>query len=89
LALPKLLDQTLQQLGEISFGVYLLHPIVYQLLCILIRKLQPYYIFPNDNTLLIMLGITLTLVISKLVHKYFELYFMKIGAKVIANSYKS
>jgi peptidoglycan/LPS O-acetylase OafA/YrhL len=89
LALPKLLDCALQQLGEISFGVYLLHPIVYQLLCILIRKLQPYYIFPNDNTLLIMLGITLTLVISKLVHKYFELYFMKIGAKVIANSYKS
>lgn len=89
LVLPKLLERALQQSGEISFGVYLLHPIVYQLLCVLIRKVQPYYAFPSSNGLLIALAIALTLLISKLVYKYFELYFIKTGAKMIANSYKS
>jgi hypothetical protein len=66
-----------QRAPSTAFGIV---AIVYKLLCILIRKLQPYYMFPNDNTLLIMLGITLTLVISKFVYKYFELYFT-VGSK--------
>jgi peptidoglycan/LPS O-acetylase OafA/YrhL len=83
------LNKLLQQLGEISYSVYLLHPIIFLLLCMAIRKLQTYYTFPTSNGLLIALAIALTLIVSSLVYKYFELYFIKKGRKIIANFYKS
>jgi peptidoglycan/LPS O-acetylase OafA/YrhL len=89
LNLPLFLEKPLQQLGEISYGVYLLHPIVYHLLCILVRRIQAYTYFPQSNGLLIAIAIVFTIIISKLIYRYFESYFIKKGTSVITNFYKS
>jgi exopolysaccharide production protein ExoZ len=89
LNLPRLIDGLFQTLGEISYSVYLLHPIVYQVLCMVIRKIQPYGLFPKSNSLLIVVAILCTLVISKITYKYFEIYFIKKGKLAFANFYKS
>jgi peptidoglycan/LPS O-acetylase OafA/YrhL len=89
LSLPQFLENLLQQLGDISYSVYLMHPIVYQLLCIGIRKVQPYGLFPKSNSLLIAISILGTLLVSKFIHKYFETYFIRKGALVATNFYKS
>lgn len=89
LNLPLMIDKPFKLLGEISYGVYLLHPIAYHSLCIVIRKLQYYILIPPSNAMLILMATIITIFMSKVVYKYFEIYFIKIGSKLIVNSYKS
>lgn len=65
----------LSMLGEASYSVYLLHPIVFFLL----RT----YAGITNSTLLIYTGFTATLVFSSLVYKYFETPFIALGQRVI------
>jgi peptidoglycan/LPS O-acetylase OafA/YrhL len=90
LGLPKLLDAPLSHLGEISYAIYLLHPFVYQLICIAIRSLNKIgFQIPPSNTLLIAIAVGFTILISHFVFLYFERYFIKKGATFISNFYKS
>lgn len=88
--LPPLLDEPLKKLGEISYGIYLLHPFVYQLMCMLIRKMDDSgFQMMQSNALLIFIAVSLTLIVSYIVYHYFERYFIKKGNTIIANFYKS
>ncbi|MEX6688437.1 acyltransferase [Danxiaibacter flavus] len=75
--LPGVVDKALRLLGEFSYSMYLLHPLVW----FVTNKL-----FKSDNTELIWaklcLSIFLTLIISYLVYVSFEKYFMKQGRKL-------
>ncbi|WP_394262047.1 acyltransferase family protein [Moraxella boevrei] len=71
--LPKILHRPLFTLGEISYGVYLIHPIV----ILLINQI-------NDGLnfwLKLILTLLITLLLSQLSYQYFEKYFVKIMRK--------
>ncbi len=74
--LPNFIKSILRILGEISFSVYLIHPIIYVLL-----KNYTGGIFTNKQILLISLTILSTLFLSYLSYIYFEKYFIKLGKK--------
>ncbi|QLB21095.1 hypothetical protein A6B43_05955 [Vespertiliibacter pulmonis] len=67
----KWLDLILKTLGEISYGVYLLHPIVY-------NKVKDIFLGEIELPWLILLSISLTLIISYLSYNYFEIKIINI-----------
>ena len=79
--LPDFLHQRLSILGEISYSVYLIHPLVYQVIGILM-KISNKYLFHFSDSVKLMLSIVITLILSNLVYEYFEKYFMKLGRKI-------
>jgi peptidoglycan/LPS O-acetylase OafA/YrhL len=82
LKLPDILHQSLSLLGEISYSVYLLHPIVFSLISIILTYCTNYPSRLPDKIkaiLVVILAITMTLFVSYYVYKYFEKYFMKFG----------
>jgi peptidoglycan/LPS O-acetylase OafA/YrhL len=88
--LPKSIDQFLKYMGTISYGIYLLHPLIYEIICIIVRKLILIgFNFPQSNWLLIIISVLATITISHFVYQYFERYFIRKGEKKIANFYKS
>ena len=69
--LPSFLHKPLAKLGEMSYSVYLLHPIVYATL---------HYFYKEENNLLfIITAIVLTLALSYLVYSFFEKKFIEMG----------
>lgn len=71
--LPKILHKPLFNLGEISYGVYLIHPIV----ILLINQI-------NDGLnfwLKLILTLLITLLLSQFSYQYFEKYFIKLIRK--------
>lgn len=62
-------------LGEASYSVYLLHPIVYKGGKMFFERLG------WDVGYLIPIGIVITLIASWIVYNYFEKYFMRLGRK--------
>ena len=79
-----LLNIVFSKLGEISYGVYLLHPIVYQVVCNTIRKLQFLGVnIPHSNLLLISICTLATLMVSYLSYTYFELPIIRKQVKKI------
>jgi peptidoglycan/LPS O-acetylase OafA/YrhL len=90
LKLPKSIDQFLKHMGALSYGIYLLHPLTYQLICIIVRKLILVgFYFPQSNWLLIFISAFVTIITSHFVYQYFESYFIRKGEKVVSNFYKS
>ena len=84
------IHKPLKNLGEISYSIYLLHPFVYQLICMIFRKLiQAGVKIPPSNFLLISLAVIITLILSKVVYLYYETYFIKKGNTLGASFYKS
>lgn len=71
---PKFIHKPLTLLGEVSYSVYLLHPIVYNLIGIFRR-----HTFHFPESVRLVLSILITLIISYFVYQYFEKYFMKLG----------
>ncbi len=62
-------------LGDISYSVYMIHPLVYLLVGIALK-----YLYLSDIAYIrLILAVLLTLVISYFVYKYIEKYFMKLG----------
>ena len=70
-----LADKLLSRLGEATYSVYLLHPVVFFLL-------KTYAGLPL-NAGFIVLAIAITLVVSTLVYNYFEVPFIRLGQRVI------
>ncbi|MBX7051982.1 MAG: acyltransferase [Flavobacteriales bacterium] len=78
--LPGFLHRPLSFLGEASYSVYLLHPIMYTWIFWFSAN---YYIMSKGVLLIISMGVTF--VLSYFVYHYFEKYFMKLGRKKIAS----
>lgn len=68
---PNLINKPFKFLGEASYSLYLLHPIVFELTLFFKKELA-------ISTRLI-LSIILTLVLSHFVYQYFEKFFMRLG----------
>ncbi|MFC6221880.1 acyltransferase family protein [Hymenobacter artigasi] len=78
--LPQLLDTWLAFLGRASYSIYLLHPIVYAVAKAFFKILSKHsFVLPEG--LLLAVSIIATLFTSYFVHKYFEVRFIRIGAK--------
>lgn len=80
LELPGVLHKSLTYLGEASYSVYMLHPIVYAVtgvgLGFVAKKL-----FAVSEWVIFPVAIIGTLIISYFVYYYFEKYFMKFGKR--------
>jgi peptidoglycan/LPS O-acetylase OafA/YrhL len=74
---PGFIHKPLVLLGEMSYSVYLLHPIVYTLLLMLFDA-GGFAASPKLTT--IVLAILSTLVLSHYVYNYYEKYFIKFGS---------
>ncbi|MEJ8756033.1 acyltransferase [Pontibacter sp. H259] len=74
--LPRVLHVPLHTLGEISYALYLLHPLVYKLVKFVARQ----YGFAPWVTILV--AIVITVIASQLVYRYYEQRFVKLGQKV-------
>lgn len=75
---PKIIHKPLTLLGEASYSVYLLHPIIWTLTGIVSKYLSQ-YLFNIPASLRLLSSLVLTLIISYYVYQYFEKYFMKFG----------
>ena len=74
--LPKAIHIPFKTLGEMSYSVYLMHPLVYALMKVLNKK-----IFNFSPEVLLGLCISATFLLSYFIYKYFEKYFMKLGSR--------
>lgn len=76
--LPEFIHHPLTTLGEISYSVYLIHPIVWAVMGFVTGVFsKQFFIIPKLYTLIS--SIALTLAISYFVYQYFEKYFIKFG----------
>lgn len=75
LALPRVLHLPLHTLGEISYAVYLLHPLVYKV----VKFAAGQFHFSPWTT--IILAVVVTLILSQLVYRYYEQRFIRLGQK--------
>lgn len=79
--LPDILGYALETFGIATYGVYLIHPIVY-----FYSKLYLKEIIMDSGVLLFSIVVVLTVVMSILSYKYFELRLVKIGKQVTSAS---
>ncbi len=70
---PEFIHKPLALLGEASYSLYLLHPIIY--------KITGGQDLNNHPSIKISLSIILTLIISYLTYGYFEKFFMKLAKR--------
>lgn len=75
---PEILNKLLTILGESSYSVYLLHPIVYGIVGFSFSIISKHvYSFPVFSKIVV--SIVATIVLSYFVYEKFERYFMKMG----------
>jgi len=74
--LPIIMSYPLKQFGIATYGVYLLHPIIFQSIQFLLPQLKtyPFILFASS--------IILTIVLALLSYKFFEQPLMRIGKKI-------
>jgi exopolysaccharide production protein ExoZ len=82
-AIKGVCHRLLSFLGEASYSIYLLHPVIYKLL----ERVTAEFI--NSKVTLMILSITTTVAASKLVYEYFEKPMMKLGKRVADSRTKS
>lgn len=75
--LPSIIHNPLTLLGEASYSIYLLHPIIYTFVGLFLSQYFPAYKLSQ-----IFLSIFLTLCVSYFTYEYFEKYFMRLGKRV-------
>lgn len=77
---PLLENKVLNYLGQISYGIYVIHPLM---LYILTRIIPPVKFISDDNaSVVVFVGITaLTIGIASLSYKYFEIPFLRMKNK--------
>jgi exopolysaccharide production protein ExoZ len=66
----------LHTLGEISYALYLLHPLVYNVVKFVARQLH------FSPWVTIVVAIVVTVIASQLVYRFYEQRFIKLGQKV-------
>jgi len=76
--LPTIASRPLRTLGEISYSVYMLHPIVHLLVRYPIDYLRGHY-FPVPESIRFFSAIAITLFVSYFIYQYFEKYFIRLG----------
>lgn len=74
---PSIINKPLMFFGEISYSLYLLHPIVYTLIGIILTYSSSYFKLPTFSHLVI--SIILSIVVSYFSYNYFEKYFIKMA----------
>lgn len=79
--LPTLFSWPLRTLGEISYSVYMLHPIIHRLILFPIDYIRNHF-FAVPESVRFMLAIILTLFTSYFVYHTFEKFFIRLGKKV-------
>ncbi|WP_293297037.1 acyltransferase [Pedobacter sp. UBA4863] len=67
-------------IGKISYGLYLLHPLVFLLVDSILASLFGYGTI--RNILILLIGIPAIFLIANVSYKYFESYFLKLKAKL-------
>lgn len=77
--LPKFASYPLEKIGVITYGIYLLHPIVYKLIGIIFNKLHYNNQYPYWRVAIV---IVLTLILAQLVYLFIEKPFIKIGKRI-------
>lgn len=73
------LHASLKLLGEASYSIYLLHPLVLSALSILLSKAG----WQLNKPALITLAVGVTIFSSWIVYQYFEKYFVRMGSRVV------
>jgi exopolysaccharide production protein ExoZ len=76
--LPTLISRPMSMLGEISYSVYMLHPIVHRSILYPINYVRAHF-FHVPESVRFVLAIVLTLLISDYVYQYFEKFFIRLG----------
>ena len=74
---PLLENRVMNYLGQISYGIYVIHPL---LIYVLTRLVAPYDIMPDNNVCVIVVFISvtaLTIALAALSYKYFEMPFLR------------
>ncbi len=74
---PVIIHKPLTLLGEASYSVYLLHPIIYDL----VGRFRNHTFHFHESVRLI-LSVCITLVVAYFTYEYFEKYFMKLGKQI-------
>lgn len=77
IALPTPLQYSLNQLGEATYSIYLLHPFVFTIIAAALRYLGLY-----NTALVIGVCIPATILLSLLVYRWYEQPFMNLGRKL-------
>lgn len=78
---PKMIDFPLKLAGEISYSVYLLHPIVWRGMNVLLKKVSIPF-FENSKTNLLLFCLITTLLLSYFSYQILEKAFIRLGQKV-------
>ncbi|WP_324027473.1 acyltransferase [Maribacter sp. BPC-D8] len=80
--LPSFIHKPLMIIGETSYSIYLLHPLVYSAMGVIITLINA-KVFKIEVPIFIQLSlsIAMTLLLSYFVYKYYERYFLKFGRK--------
>jgi exopolysaccharide production protein ExoZ len=79
--LPKWPDKGLKFLGEASFSIYLLHPIIHRLTGFLIAYISSHLIHLPES-IRFLTAIIFTFIASYFVYQYFEKFFIRLGKKI-------
>jgi exopolysaccharide production protein ExoZ len=79
LTLPKFVHKPLVLLGEASYSVYLIHPIIYAVVGFSNDYIESQGINRFSETYRLLLSFFSTLLVSYFVYQYFEKYFMRLG----------
>lgn len=80
-SIPNIIHRPFSLLGEASYSVYLLHPLVYQIVSKMVA-INNRYFYEVSSSIKLFIALSITLVLSYLVYEYFEKYFMKLARKV-------
>lgn len=71
--LPSFIHKPLSLLGEASYSVYLIHPVIYSAVFLINESLN------ISQVVATYISIVITLIVSVIVYQYFEKYFMQLG----------
>lgn len=82
--LPNFLSNALETFGIATYGVYLIHPIVYLYSSYLLKKINL-----NSGFLLYSIVVIMTIIISIISYRLFEVRLIKIGKKITSTSANS
>ena len=79
--------RTLSFLGEISYSIYLLHPIIWTLSYSFLKRISPYV--EVSEIIQIVLPVTVTIFASSLIYNTYEKFFIRKGKAITERLYSN